>query len=234
VGILKNFSTSTSWVVRLLWIGIAVDVIAVLSGLSEIWLLSDIEAGTYDYDVTAAANRNDSRQGAIGIVQLVLYLAQAIVILGWIRLANKNARALGARDMEFTPGWAIGWYFIPIANLWKPYQAMLEIWRASSGSPDWKSAGTSGTLQGWWAAWLVANALGRVSFRLSMKAREIPELKNASIATAVSDVASVVLSLLFLEVVKEIYRRQTAWPAAAPAMRRHDLTAVVDVDPQSL
>ena len=216
MGVFRNFSTSTTWVVRLLWVGIAVDVIAVLSGLSEIWLLSDIEAGTYDYDITAAANWNDSRQSAIGIAQLALYLAQAIVILGWIRQANKNARALGARDMEFTPGWAIGWYFIPIANLWKPYQAMSEIWRASSGSPDWKSAETSGTLQGWWAAWLVANALGRVSFRLSMKAEALPELKNASIATAVADVASIVLSLLFLEVVKEIYRRQTVWSAAPP------------------
>ncbi|BCM18135.1 DUF4328 domain-containing protein [Mesorhizobium sp. J8] len=218
MGIFRNFSTSTNWVVRLLCIGIAVDVIAVLSGLSEIWLLNDIDAGTYDYDVTAAASWNDSRQGAIGIAQLVLYLAQAIIILSWIRLANRNARALGARDMQFTPGWAIGWYFIPIANLWKPYQAMSEIWRASSGSADWKSAETSGTLQGWWAAWLVANALGRVSFRLSMKAQEIPELKNASIATTAADVASVVLSLLLLEVVKEIYRRQTAWSAAPPAM----------------
>jgi|EndMetStandDraft_9_1072997.scaffolds.fasta_scaffold103398_1 hypothetical protein len=216
MSIFRNLSTSTTWVVRLLWVGIAVDIIAVLSGLSEIWLLSDIESGTYDYDITAAANWNDSRQGAIGIAQMVLYLAQAIAILGWIRLANKSARALGARDMEFTPGWAIGWYFIPVANLWKPYQAMSEIWRASSGSPDWKSAETSGILQGWWAAWLVANALGRVSFRLSMKAQALPELKNASIATAAADIASIVLSLLFLEVVKEIYRRQSARSAAPP------------------
>ncbi|PTE09573.1 DUF4328 domain-containing protein [Mesorhizobium helmanticense] len=221
MGIFRNFSISTTWVVRLLWIGILVDTIAVLSGLSELWLLSDIESGSYDYDLAAAANRNDLRQGAIGIIQLVLYVAQAVTILAWIRLANKNIRLLGAKDMEFTPGWAIGWYFIPIANLWKPYQAMSEIWRASSGSPDWKSDETSGSLPGWWFAWLVANVLGRLSFKLTMNAEELPELKNASIALTAADVAGIVLSLLFLEVVKEIYRRQTAWPAAS-ALRAQD------------
>ena len=45
--------------------------------------------------------------------------------------ANYNARQLGAADMRFTPGWAVGWHFIPIAWFWKPYQAMTEIWRAS-------------------------------------------------------------------------------------------------------
>lgn len=214
MGIFRDFSTSTTWVVRLLWVGILIDAIAVLSGLSELWLLSDIESGTYDYDLMAAANLNDLRQRAVGVVQLVLYVVQAITVLPWIRLANKNVRLLGAKDMEFTPGWAIGWYFIPFANLWKPYQAMSEIWRASSGSPDWKSSETSGSLPGWWFAWLAANVLGRLSFQLTMKAQEIPELRNASIATTAADVASIVLSILLLGVVKEIYRRQTALSAA--------------------
>lgn len=217
MGIFRNFSTSTTWVVRLLWLGILIDAIAVLSGLSELCLLSDVESGSYNYDLVAAADRNDLRQGAIGVVQLILWLAQAVMILAWIRLANKNARLLGAKDMEFTPGWAIGWYFIPIANLWKPYQAMAEVWRASSGSPNWKSSETSGSLPGWWVAWLAANVLGRLSFKLTMKAQEIPELKNASIATAAADVASIVLCVLFLEIVRQVHRRQLAW-AAAPML----------------
>ncbi|TIT19978.1 MAG: DUF4328 domain-containing protein [Mesorhizobium sp.] len=221
MNIFRDFSVNTTWVTRLLWAGILVDTIAVLSGLSELWLLSDIESGGYDYDVAAAADWNDTMQGAIGVVQLVLWLAQAVIILAWIRLANKNVRLLGARDMEFTPGWAIGWYFIPIANLWKPYQAMSEIWRASSGSPDWKSRETSGSLPGWWFAWLAANVLGRLSFKLTMKAQEIPELKNAAIATIAADVASVVLCILFLEIVKEIHRRQSAWQAAPAPKPQH-------------
>lgn len=216
MGIFRNFSTNTTWLTRLLWLGILVDIIAVLFGLSEIWLLSDIESASYAYDMTAAANRNDVRQGAIGIVQLAIWLAQAVTILTWIWLANKNVRSLGAKDMEFTPGWAVGWYFIPIANLWKPYQAMAEIWRASSGAADWKSSEASGALAGWWIAWLAANLLGRLSFKLTMNAQAITEIKNASMVTTAADVASIVLSVLFLEIVREVHRRQSAW-AAAPA-----------------
>lgn len=227
MGIFRNFSTNTTWLTRLLWLGILVDLIAILSGLSEIWLLSDIESGNHAYDLAAAADRNDTRQWAIGIVQLVIWLAQAVIILVWIRLANRNARALGARNMEFTPGWAIGWYFIPIANLWKPYQAMAEIWRASSGSPDWKTGSTSAALTGWWFAWLAANVLGRLSFQLMMKAEAIGEIKNASIATAAADVASIVLSILFLDIIREIHRRQSNW-AAAPQPQNVPAPVAID------
>jgi hypothetical protein len=229
VSIFKNFSASTIWVSRILVVAIVVDIIAVLSGLAELYLLSRIESGSYDYDLAAAAESNGRRQKAIGLVQLVLWLLCAVAILAWIRLANKNARLLGARDMEFTPGWAIGWYFIPIANLWKPYQAMVEIWRASSGSADWKSDETSGSLPGWWFAWLAFNVLGQMSFQRTVKAQEILELKNAAIATIAADVASMVLCILFLEIVKDIHHRQMAW-SASPNPQSHDTSGLAATD----
>lgn len=33
--------------------------------------------------------------------------------------------------MQFTPRWAIIWWFIPILNLWKPYQVTVEIIKSS-------------------------------------------------------------------------------------------------------
>ena len=33
---------------------------------------------------------------------------------------------------SFTPGWSVGWFFVPIMNPWKPFQAMREIWQASA------------------------------------------------------------------------------------------------------
>jgi hypothetical protein len=70
-------------------------------------------------------------QGIIAILQLVNLVVLIVLFCIWIYRANSNARQLGATDMQFSPGWSVGWYFIPIANLWKPYQAMCEIWRAS-------------------------------------------------------------------------------------------------------
>ena len=64
--------------------------------------------------------------------------------------------------MDFTPGWAVGWNFIPIANLWKPYQAIKEIWVTSAGEhltrhpPPWY-------MLAWWLAWIGFQIVDRVS-----------------------------------------------------------------------
>ena len=86
---------------------------------------------------------------------LPIPLVTAILVLTWIHRANHNARQLGAADMQFTPGWAIGWYFVPIAWFWKPYQAMREIWRASRNPADWRGAPVSPLLRWWWVLWIV-------------------------------------------------------------------------------
>ncbi|MDE2927401.1 MAG: DUF4328 domain-containing protein [Acidobacteriota bacterium] len=82
-------------------------------------------------------------------------LITSILVLIWIHRANHNARQLGAADMHFTPGWAVGWYFVPIAWFWKPYQAMTEIWRASRNPADWRGRPVSALLQWWWVLWIV-------------------------------------------------------------------------------
>ena len=71
------------------------------------------------------------------LARIALALGTPILVLMWIYRANYNARQLGAADMRFTPGWAVGWYFVPIGWFWMPYLAMREIWRASVNPSDW-------------------------------------------------------------------------------------------------
>ena len=89
------------------------------------------------------------------LAQVTIALGTVILVLSWIYRANHNARQLGAADMRFTPGWAVGWYFIPIAWFWKPYQAMTEIWRASVSPSDWGATPVSPLLRWWWGLWIV-------------------------------------------------------------------------------
>ena len=80
-----------------------------------------------------------------------------ILLLVWTHRANQNVRALGASGLRFTPGGAIGWYFVPVAWFWKPYQAMKEIWMASAHPADWKHQPGSVLLGWWWGLWLLAS-----------------------------------------------------------------------------
>src|SRR4029077_21213638 len=87
----------------------------------------------------------------------------------WFGRAYQNLAALGAQDLQFTSGWAIGWWFIPIACLWMPYLAAIEIWKASDPLPagatsadSGRQVGTSFLVHFWWAAWLASVVLSNV------------------------------------------------------------------------
>ena len=129
----KNADSLTRWVKIMLYAQIVVSVVWILSGYLEYELLSDYQNGVYISQEKAVADgeENAKREEIIGIVSLVISVISGFLILRWIHRANYNARQLGAENMKFTPWRSIGYYFLPIFNLWRPYQAMKEIWKAS-------------------------------------------------------------------------------------------------------
>lgn len=202
----------TTWVRYMLYAQIIVALISLVSGNLEYQLLVDYQNGNYISQEQAEADgdANDKRQGLVGIIYLFVFVTSGLLILRWIHRANYNARQLGALNMTFSPGWAIGYYFIPILTLWKPYQAMKEIWEASKEPSDRPSQGSSGLLPLWWGLWIVSIIINQAIFRLSMRAEEIPELMQINILTQVSDVLDMPLALVFLVIVNRIHLMQTA------------------------
>jgi hypothetical protein len=94
----------------------------------------------------------------------------------WTNRCAKNIRALVAKPgfLEYTPGWAVGWYFIPIAFWWKPYQAHKEIWQASD-SPSQPATGTVPGIVGiWWAFWIIMNIAANFSSRIDDASLQVP------------------------------------------------------------
>jgi hypothetical protein len=156
------------------------------------------------------AAANDHRQQIVAIVYLIVSIAIVVLFCFWIYRANCNARALGAVGMTFTPGWSVGWFFVPIASLWKPFQAVREIWKASVDPINWYDLLTDPLLGWWWAGFIVSNILGQIAFRLSMAAETVDSLQSATIAEILSDAADIVATILALALVERLYRIQRA------------------------
>lgn len=147
--------------------------------------------------------------GCTFLVYVVALLATIIVYCCWIHRANRNARALGAADMQFTPGWCVGWWFIPVANIFKPYQAVAELFRASD--PDagehWRTASVPAMLGTWWACWIICNVLGNLSLKLSL--REDPDMVTAGLwVDVIAAPIWVVAALLALKILRTIHANQ--------------------------
>lgn len=166
----------------MLWISVLTAVLTILGDISQWFLISNPNA------TQEALEANDALQGLIGLLYLGVYIATTIVFGMWIYRANKNCRGFGAAGMEFTPGWSVGWYFIPIANLFKPYQAMKEIWQVSSDPKRWRTEPGSPLLGWWWGLWIIGNILGQIVFRSSPDA-DAP-LEEWKMTTALSMISS--------------------------------------------
>lgn len=56
-----------------------------------------------------------------------------------------NLIAFNVERLRYTPGWAMGWFFIPFANAVMPPIVLTKIWKASTpngqaDSKDWRRA----------------------------------------------------------------------------------------------
>ncbi|MGH9948077.1 MAG: DUF4328 domain-containing protein, partial [Pyrinomonadaceae bacterium] len=88
----------------------------------------------------------------------------------WIYKAYRNLTPLRAYHQEFSPGWAVGWWFIPFLNLVRPYQVVREIYNESDPDYEEDMGFLSVTGQGappfvsiWWLTFLGGGFAYRVS-----------------------------------------------------------------------
>jgi hypothetical protein len=204
--------TRALWLIGLLAVEMVLDLIAVISDLLEIGLLTRVVAG--QTITNAEATASDYRQAIIAGAQLVLFVSTAILFLMWIHRAHRNLPALGAQQLKFTPGWAVGWFFVPFANLFMPYRVVTEIWKASDPNGDitdgmaWQNALPSPLIGCWWACWVIAGLLGRSLFNTSLRAETPSELLNVSWLSFFADVFSIVTTGLLIVLIRAIDARQ--------------------------
>ena len=156
-------------------------------------------------------------QGLAGLATLAVFIALVVAFLLWLHRASRNLRALGnpAQRIEFTPGWAVGWFFIPFANLVMPYKAVREVWEKSDPAvrtgDDLMFAGPSSAplLLGWWVTFIASNVAGNISGRLMENAHTDSALRFTAGVDLIASLLAVVAAVLAILVVRDIDRRQT-------------------------
>ncbi len=112
----------------------------------------------------------------------IFFYVTALIWAIWANKTCKNAWLINSRDGataiyrgrdSYTSAWTVGWYFVPVASLWKPYQAMAWIRDASQ-----KPLGlTMGKLLGlWWGFWILSAVTSVVTQWVFSDARSTEEI----------------------------------------------------------
>lgn len=123
----------------------------------------------------------------------------------WIYLASYNASIAAPSPDRITPGWAVGWYFIPIMNLFKPLTAMQEIWKASVGIVQRTENSVPGWITLWWGLWVILNIADSMASNIGTNAAATPEeYINGNIMTSIIAVVWLVPIYLFWRIITEV------------------------------
>ena len=127
---------------------------------NRISVIHDVRGGDFTNILQRAQDADDYVSAASSLFVLVQVVIVVLFIV-WMFRAAKNNEALGRRNPRFGPGWAIGSWFIPIANLVIPVLIVQDLWRGGDasrprGDAHWRTAPGSWLVGWWWAAWLVS------------------------------------------------------------------------------
>ena len=149
-------------------------------------------------------------QGLTGVLELTaaaVYIATVVVFLMWLYRTSNNVAAFG-QPRQTSAGWAVASFFVPIANLFIPYQAIREIWNKSDPAAVnslFHTASPPGFFPAWWGFWLASNVTSNIYFRMTLE--EAPAKASAAVGI-LSEVLSIAAAVFAIQVIKEIDRRQ--------------------------
>lgn len=146
---------------------------------------------------------------AIGCVAILVHLVTIVMVLRWVYRAAVRAHALSDR-ITVSPGWAVGRFFLPVFNLWRPFRGMVEIWRTSIDPVTPDTVPVPALLRWWWGLWLLANLFGPIGGPLMDEAHRASYLAAARWADVVLLAIDVPLVILLVRIVRQVSARQAA------------------------
>jgi hypothetical protein len=193
-------------------LGIIFSVVNIYSDANDISFLSDNidSGGVLYYDESKFQNIVVL---IIQVLYLPVYIVSFVIYLIWVRRSYRNLHSLQLKQTEYSSGWAIGSYFVPILNLFRPYSIMKEIWFGSQPQynlPDEnemekvKRLTSTTFLKFWWTVFLMNWTVSNQSFRLSLKADTPQKLLTSYWVGIFSNLTGVILVLILIYLVSNV------------------------------
>lgn len=171
-------------------------------------------------DVASWAESSDTRVGVWDIVTFLFQIPTALTLLMWLHTAYGNLRRVGTGYTKQTPGWAVGYWFIPVLNIFRPYQIVKELSiRSADGNARVDREGdpgpTSVTL--WWTAYFVSIFVIRGAQSAASRDPSVQQLIGATWTLIAGTAIRVLAAGLLISVVRFVDRRQAAFrPSEVP------------------
>lgn len=203
-------------------ISMVMDLVTIGTSIIDLQMLSRLDTLSFD------ALQQWQMLGLTSVVIIPVHLITVVIFCFWTYRAAANAHSF-RRGLPTSPPWAVGWYFVPFANLFKPLGSMRDIWRASFRREAGQAAPSDSILGVWWAFWIISCITGNIAFRLAIWGGEDASMLVASAwVTIFSSITGICCAWNLRSIVLTISAAQTANHARGP--ETEDASPAIDAD----
>tara|TARA_B100000945_G_scaffold204220_1_gene164192 strand:+ start:56 stop:697 length:642 start_codon:yes stop_codon:yes gene_type:complete len=197
--IYKSVLNRFQWTKYSLYVYFASLFLLVILNCLELNLYNNDGLVFYDGEVLYKEDHAWRLLGLSGFSAIVSLITLVITFLMWIHRAYSNLPFLGNVNPKTTPGWAVGWWFIPIAFLFKPFSVMKEIyiWSGADGAKI-----STNILGLWWTFWICSHILQQITFRLP--STNLEEYSVIIVIDLIYYIVEIFAGILFLKILTSI------------------------------
>jgi Domain of unknown function (DUF4328)/Protein of unknown function (DUF2510) len=234
----RSLATWLTWLFAVEAIAQLANVLAVDNAETYVRWHRAFDAFLDGHDQTARRilDHNQTQASPWSSVLTVAALAALVLHIIWAWRSAHNARALGRVGERLSPGWAIGAWFIPVANIVLVYILFSDLWRSSDPSTEpgdrWRGLPGSPLVRLWTVAYVGGLLLTFTTIGLAVGGAIDVETTRALLA--VGGVVAAVGTVLSIVVVRDITARQEALqtrdpaPLERPMVRQYAAPTTVD------
>ncbi|HYG52024.1 MAG TPA: DUF4328 domain-containing protein [Flavobacteriales bacterium] len=132
--------------------------------LFETFKIQELIQRTVDGDTGAAYTLMAMQQKGVDPLKAISFVVGVLAVVIaclWFYRASLNVHVAGMNYLTYTPGWNVGWFFIPIAHIFMPAIVVAETVKASQSINDrneyssWKGNSTGI----WFKIWALSFSL---------------------------------------------------------------------------
>lgn len=89
------------------------------------------------------------------LLEIPTTLVAGVLFIVWLYTVHHSDR-MDRLVLKHGSGWAIGGWFVPIMNMWRPFQMVTDVRRGATGDRDAAATHRQGW---WWGTWILSNVL---------------------------------------------------------------------------
>ena len=198
---MKPNDARTRRAITFLWLNLSAHIILIVLDSVELMLLQRAKTDN-SMEVINLITTSDLIQLIFAGIYLVILVLTYIFYIQWFRRAYYNLH-FQSDYLSYSEGWAAGFWFIPVLNLYYPYKIMKEIFSETlsvlgKSEDDFPRA----LLRTWWFLYILGSVISQIASRLQFRADDIDELIKGDMISIAGSIVVIFAAIFAVKVIR--------------------------------